>query len=221
MIEKLFRRGWTTPGLKPAVFGLCLVPAVWLGWDAATGQLGANPIEAAVRRTGFWALNFLLISLAVTPARRLPGGNRLILFRRMLGLFAFFYAGVHLLTYVGLDQFFAVRDIVKDVIKRPFITVGMASFLLLVPLAVTSTNRMIARLGGARWRMLHRLVYVIGIGVVVHYFWLVKADIRLPVVYAGLVAALLGMRVRLADVSAFARLGVRDGAGATRWNRGG
>ncbi|HET8760624.1 MAG TPA: protein-methionine-sulfoxide reductase heme-binding subunit MsrQ [Nitrospiria bacterium] len=198
MVRTFFKNGWMTPWIKPAVFGICLFPLVWLAWDGVTGHLGANPIEAVVRRTGVWAINFLLISLAVTPARRLPGGNRLIAFRRMLGLFAFFYAGVHLMTYVGLDQFFAVQDIVKDVIKRPFITIGMASFILLVPLAVTSTNRMIARLGGARWRMLHRLVYVIGIGGVLHYFWLVKADIRSPLIYAGLLAALLGARVWIA-----------------------
>ncbi|MEW6683377.1 MAG: protein-methionine-sulfoxide reductase heme-binding subunit MsrQ [Nitrospirota bacterium] len=198
MNKRLFRNGWTTPGIKPAVFGLCLVPLLWLVWDGVSGNLGANPIETAVRRTGVWALNFLLISLAVTPARRLPGCSRLILFRRMLGLFAFFYGCLHLMMYVGVDQFFAVEDIVKDVIKRPFITVGMASFVLLIPLAVTSTNRMIARLGGARWRRLHRLVYLIGIGGVLHYFWLVKADIRSPLIYAGLLVALLGARMYLA-----------------------
>jgi sulfoxide reductase heme-binding subunit YedZ len=198
MIKGLFKQGWMTPWIKPAVFGLCLIPLVWLAWDGVTGRLGANPVEAVVRRTGVWAINLLLISLAITPARRLPGGSRLIVFRRMLGLFAFFYAGLHLMTYVGLDQFFAVRDIVKDVVKRPFITIGMASFVLLVPLAVTSTNRMIARLGGARWRMLHRLAYVIAIGGVLHYFWLVKADIRSPLLYAGFLALLLGARVWIA-----------------------
>lgn len=183
------------PALKPSVFAVCLFPLGWLLWNGVTGGLGANPIEATVRRTGFWTLTFLLITLAVTPARRLPGASGLTRLRRMLGLFAFFYACLHAVSYVGVDQFFAIKEIAKDIAKRPFITVGFVSFVLLVPLAVTSTDAMIRRLGGRRWRRVHRLVYLIAVGGVVHYFWLVKADVRQPVIYGGLVAVLLGVRL--------------------------
>lgn len=184
-----------TQRVRSAVVVLCLTPLVWLTWATLADRLGANPIEELVRWTGIWALNFLLISLAVTPLRKIPGWNALVTYRRMLGLMAFFYVCVHLSTYVGIDQFFAVDDIVKDVIKRPFITVGMVSFVLLIPLAVTSTDAMIRRLGGRRWRALHRLVYLIGIGGVVHYLWLVKADLRPPLIYAALLAVLLVSRL--------------------------
>jgi methionine sulfoxide reductase heme-binding subunit len=164
-------------------------------WDTITDHLGANPIEAITRQTGTWTLRFLLISLAVTPGRRLSGWNSMIRFRRMLGLFAFFYAGLHFLTYIWLDQFFVVEDIAKDVIERPFITVGFLGFAILIPLAVTSTAKMIKRLGGKRWQLLHRLVYASAVAGVLHYLWLVKADVRLPLIYGSLLAVLLGYRL--------------------------
>jgi sulfoxide reductase heme-binding subunit YedZ len=181
--------------LKPGVFVACLVPLAAVAWKAMTGNLGANPIEAITDQTGIWTLRFVLITLAVTPLRRLTGWNRVIQLRRMLGLFAFFYGSLHFVTYVWLDQFFLVEEIMADVMQRPFITVGFLSFVLLLPLAVTSTTKMITRLGGKWWQRLHRLVYVIAIGGVVHYLWLVKADMQPPLMYGGLVAMLLGYRV--------------------------
>ncbi|MDH5512970.1 MAG: sulfoxide reductase heme-binding subunit YedZ, partial [Gammaproteobacteria bacterium] len=158
-------------------------------------DLGANPIETLNRYTGDWVLRFLMITLTVTPLRRLTGWNGLLRYRRMLGLFAFFYACLHFLSYVWLDQFFALSEILRDVAKRPYITVGFTSFLMLIPLAVTSTSGMIRRLGAKRWQQLHRLVYFIGIGGVVHFLWLVKSDLREPLVYAAILALLLGFRI--------------------------
>ena len=186
---------WKPSLLKAGVFAACLVPLGILGWNGLTHNLGANPIDEVTDQTGIWTLRLLLITLAVTPARRLTGWNRVIQLRRMLGLFAFFYAVVHFLTYLWLDQFFALGDIIADVKDRPFITVGFTSFVLLIPLAVTSTTAMIKRLGGKWWQRLHRLVYVIGIGGVVHYLWLVKADTQLPLIYGSLLAILLAYRV--------------------------
>lgn len=180
--------------LKPLLFLLCLLPLARLGWLGLSMGLGANPIEFITRSTGTWTLVFLLITLSVTPLRRLTGRNELIRFRRMLGLFAFFYACLHFTTYIWLDQFFDLQAIVKDVFKRPFITLGFASFLLLIPLALTSTHAMQRRLK-RRWQQLHRLVYLIAIGGVVHYWWLVKKDITQPLIYALLLAVLLGFRV--------------------------
>lgn len=181
--------------IKPLVFMLCLVPLVWLGVDAYGDRLGANPIESITHSTGTWTLVFLLITLSVTPLRRLTGINALIRLRRMLGLYAFFYACLHVVTYFWLDQFFDWPAIVKDIIKRPFITVGFFAFVLLIPLAVTSTNAMVKRLGGRRWQLLHRLVYVIAIAGVVHYLWLVKKDLTQPLIYAAVLAVLLGYRL--------------------------
>lgn len=189
------QKPWRQRVIKASVAVTCLVPVVLLAWNTLTDNLGANPIEEITRQTGRWTLRFLLITLAVTPARRLSGWNGLIRLRRMVGLFAFFYASLHFVTYVWLDQFFVVEDILKDVIKRPFITVGFISFVLLIPLAATSTNKMIRRLGGRWWQHLHRLVYVTAIGGVVHYLWLVKADMQQPLIYATLVAILLGYRL--------------------------
>ena len=186
---------WKVTGLKVGVFGACLSPLVVLTWQALTGNLGANPIDEITDQTGIWTLRFLLITLAVTPARRLTGWNRLIQFRRMLGLFAFFYGSLHFVTYIWLDQFFLVEEIIADVMQRPFITVGFASFVLLIPLAVTSTTAMIKRLGGKWWQRLHRLVYAIAIGGVVHYLWLVKADIREPLIYGSILGILLAYRL--------------------------
>jgi methionine sulfoxide reductase heme-binding subunit len=182
---------WKRPWLKVGVFGACLSPLVVLAYQALTHNLGANPIDEITDQTGIWTLRLLLITLAVTPARRLTGWNRLIQLRRMLGLFAFFYGSLHFLTYIWLDQFFVFEDIIADVMERPFITVGFASFTLLIPLAITSTTAMIKRLGGKWWRRLHRLVYAIAIGGVVHYLWLVKADIQQPLLYGGILAVLL------------------------------
>src|SRR5215813_8214471 len=180
--------------LKVLVFVACLIPLGLLGWDGYAGNLGANPIETITRSTGSWTLIFLFITLVVTPLRRLFGWNHVIKFRRMLGLFAFFYACLHFATYFWLDQFFDLRAIVKDVVKRPFITVGFTSFVLLIPLAVTSTAGMIRRLG-KRWQQLHRLIYVAAIAGVIHFYWLVKADIRRPLQYGGVLAILLGYRL--------------------------
>jgi sulfoxide reductase heme-binding subunit YedZ len=184
------KRSW----LKVGVFGACLSPLVVLAWQALTHNLGANPIDEITDQTGIWTLRLLLITLAVTPARRLTGWNRLIQLRRMLGLLAFFYGCLHFLTYIWLDQFFVIEDIIADVMERPFITVGFASFALLIPLAVTSTTAMIKRLGGKWWQRLHRLVYAIAIGGVIHYLWLVKADIQQPLLYGGILAVLLVYR---------------------------
>ncbi len=180
---------------KPLVFALCLTPLAWLAWLAWTAGLGANPIEATNRFLGDWALRFLLITLAVTPVRGLTGWVVLIRFRRMLGLFAFTYVVLHLSSYLVLDQFFDWREIWTDIVKRWYITVGMTSFVLLVPLAVTSTKGMVKRLGAKRWKKLHRLVYLVGCGGVFHFYMMVKADVREPLIYAAVLALLLGYRV--------------------------
>ncbi len=181
--------------LKPVIFAASLGPVAWLAWAGWAHRLGANPIETITHETGLWTLRFLVLTLAVTPLRRLTGWNELVRFRRMLGLFAFFYGSLHLLTYVWLDQFFDWHGIVKDVAKRPFITAGFSAYMLLVPLALTSTAGMIRRLGGRAWRRLHRLVYVAAAFGVVHYWWLVKADIRQPRNYALMLGVLLGARL--------------------------
>lgn len=180
--------------LKALAFVACLIPLGLLGWDAYTDNLGANPIEVITRDTGSWTLIFLLATLSVTPVRRISGWQWLIKLRRMLGLYAFFYASLHFTTYFWLDQFFDFAEIVKDVMKRPFITVGFLSFALLIPLALTSTSGMIRRLGRS-WQQLHRLSYAIAIGGVIHFLWLVKADIRRPLIYGFALALLLAYRL--------------------------
>ena len=172
-----------------------LVPLVLLLWDVYRKQVGANPLEFVTRTTGMLTLVFLLISLAVTPLRRITGLNWLTRFRRMLGLFAFFYGSLHLMTYVAFDRFFHLTTIPADVYKRPFIAVGMSAFLLMLPLAITSTDKMVKRLGGKRWMRLHRIVYFSGIAGVLHYYLLVKSDVRLPMTFAFLLAVLLGFRI--------------------------
>jgi len=183
--------------LKVMVFLLCLLPLGKLGLEIfglAGLSLGANPIEELIHRLGKWGLNFLLITLAVTPLRKLTGLNGLIRFRRMLGLFAFFYVLMHFLTYAGLDQRFDIPVIVEDIIERPYITIGISALLLLLPLAITSTNGMMRRLG-RRWQKLHRLVYVIaGLGVW-HFYWQVKKDILEPSIYIAILTVLLGYRI--------------------------
>ncbi|HJR08036.1 MAG TPA: protein-methionine-sulfoxide reductase heme-binding subunit MsrQ [Pyrinomonadaceae bacterium] len=171
-----------------------LVPATLLAWDAYHRKLGANPIEFATRATGVLTLVFLFVTLAVTPLRKFTGANWVIKLRRQVGLYAFFYGCLHLLTYVWFDKFFGAREIVEDVYNRPFITIGMASFLMLVPLAATSTNASIKRLGGKRWAKLHKLTYVAAIGGVVHYYMGVKADTTIPILFAVVLAVLLGYR---------------------------
>lgn len=181
--------------LKPAVFLLCLAPLVVLAADAFGGNLSANPIDDITDATGTWTLRLVLATLAVTPLRRILGWNFLGRVRRMLGLFTFFYAFLHFLTYAWLDQFFDPGAILADIPKRPFILAGFTAFVLFIPLAVTSTAGWVRRLGGKRWRMLHRLVYVSAVAGVVHYLWLVKADLRAPLIYGAILALLLGYRV--------------------------
>ena len=180
--------------IKPAVFVLALVPAVWLAAGLVRGTLGANPAEALQLETGIWALRFLLASLAVTPLRRLTGWNRLIQYRRMIGLFAFFYASLHLLTYIVLDRYFELAGILEDIVKRPYITAGMAAFVLMIPLALTSTKGWIRRLGRS-WQTLHRLVYFSAAAASLHFLWKVKVMIGEPVYYAGILFVLLGFRL--------------------------
>ena len=181
--------------VKAPVFVAALGPLLWLVWAAFTDNLGANPIDAITDETGTWTLRFLVLTLLVTPLRRWSGWNAAVRFRRMLGLFAFFYGSLHFLTYLVLDQFFAFDEIVKDIAKRPFITVGFSAFVLMLPLALTSTTGWIRRLGGRRWQALHRLVYASAVLGTLHYWWLVKADTARPLRYALIVGLLLGVRV--------------------------
>ncbi len=185
----------TVRRIKPWVFVACLVPLGWLLWRGATGALTANPIEDITHRTGDWALRFLLLTLAITPLRRVLGWSSLASYRRMLGLFAFFYAALHLSTYLVLDFFFAFDLIFDDIVERRYVTAGFTGFVLMLPLALTSNTSMIRRLGGARWRRLHRLVYPAAVAGVVHYLWLVKIDITPPLVYAAVLTLLLGVRL--------------------------
>lgn len=184
----------TLPLLKPAVFAVCLIPLSQLAYRAYSEDLGANPIDTITRFTGSWSLIFLLTSLAVTPLRRISKWNELIKFRRMLGLFAFFYALLHFSTFVGLDHFFNFQAIGKDILKRPYVTAGFTAFVIMIPLALTSSAAMIRRLG-KRWQQLHRLVYVAAIAGVIHFYWLVKSDIRRPAQYGAVLAVLLGYRL--------------------------
>lgn len=188
-------RTWMSWVIKPFVFLSCLSPLVILGWEAYTDNLSANPIDDITDATGTWTLRFLLMTLTVTPVRRFTGWNSLIQLRRMIGLFAFFYVCMHFLTYLWLDQFFEFEDIIRDVSKRPFITAGFSAFVLLIPLAITSARKMIRWLGGRRWNALHKLIYLAAICGVIHYLWLVKADKQRPLIYAGLLAILLGYRL--------------------------
>lgn len=180
---------------KFVVFLLCLAPIIWLLAAAFTDNLSANPIKDITEATGVWTLRFLLITLCITPIRKFTKWNDVIKYRRMLGLFAFFYGFLHFLTYAWLDQFFSVPDILQDVYKRPFITAGFLGFMVMLPLAITSTKKWIVRLGGKQWQLLHRLTYVSAIAGVVHYLWLVKADTQRPLTYGLLVTALLGYRL--------------------------
>ena len=204
--------------LKPLVFLASLGPAAWLVWATVTGNLSVNPLSDVTNETGVWALRFICITLAITPVRRLTGWHPLIRFRRMTGLFAFFYGTLHFLIYVIADRFAGLDfpdgfvawstarnlavSVIGDIYQRPFITIGFTTLMLLLPLAVTSTAGWIRRLGGKRWQALHRLVYVAGITGVVHYWWLVKADISRPQIYALIVGTLLAFRVYRSRVRA-------------------
>jgi len=197
---------------KPAAFIAALLPVAWIIWAFQTGALSANPLSDVTNETGVWTLRFVCLTLAITPLRRLTGWNVVIRFRRMIGLFAFFYGCLHFLIYIVADRFASLIDfpdgivawstfrnllaaIAEDVYKRPYITVGFTALLLMAPLALTSTAGSIRRLGGKRWQALHRLVYATAIGGVIHYWWLVKADVSRPQIYAVVVALLLGFRV--------------------------
>lgn len=213
--------------VKPVVFVAALGPVCWLTWAGLTGNLSANPLSDLTNETGLWALRFLCVSLAITPVRRLTGWNQIALFRRMMGLYAFFYGSLHFLVYTIVDRFAGLdfpdgivawstvanlaASVGDDIYKRPFITIGFTAVMLMLPLAITSTNGWIKRLGGKRWAALHRLAYAAGIAAVLHYYWLVKADVRSPLLYAAILALLLGARVywaRMTSAAAAARSAV-------------
>jgi len=180
--------------LKPLVFLVCLGPLATLAWKVTQQNLGANPVDVITRSTGKWTLTLLLITLAISPLRKLSGMPWLIRFRRMLGLFAFFYGSLHLTTYVWLDKFFDVQAMLHDIAKRKFITAGMTAWACMLPLAITSTTGWIRRLGGKRWQKLHRLIYLSAAAGVIHFTWLVKADFRRPLTYGAVLAVLLAYR---------------------------
>lgn len=172
-----------------------IVPLTLLGWDAFWGRLGANPVEFFLRTTGILTLVFLIVTLSVTPLRKIFGWNSLIKYRRMLGLYSFFYVCLHFSTYIIFDRGLNLLGTAGDIIQRPFVAIGMASFFMMIPLAVTSTNGWVKRLGGKRWAKLHKLTYLIGIGGVVHYWMIVKSDVFYPAVFGIIMAVLLGYRV--------------------------
>jgi sulfoxide reductase heme-binding subunit YedZ len=180
--------------LKLVVFLACLGPALVLTWKGFHELLGANPIDVITRTTGRWTLTFLLVTLAITPLRKLSGLTWLIRFRRMVGLFAFFYGTLHLMTYVWLDKFFDVHAMLHDIAKRRFITAGMTAWTLMLPLALTSTSGWIRRMGGKNWQRLHRLIYLSATAGVIHFIWLVKADLRRPLTYGAILLSLLLIR---------------------------
>lgn len=180
---------------KPLLFVACAIPLLVLASRAFAGTLGPNPVEAITHFTGEWALRILLLTLAVTPLRKLTGANSLVRLRRMLGLYAYFYACLHLLTYVWLDAFFSLAYIWDDIAKRRYITIGFAAFCLLTPLAITSTNAMVRRLGARRWQQLHRLGYAAAFAAILHFLWLVKADLREPLLYLAIFIVLMLARV--------------------------
>jgi methionine sulfoxide reductase heme-binding subunit len=190
-VNSILTSKWT----KVPIFLLCLVPLGVLVWQGFHDNLTADPIAYLTHKTGDWTLRFLVITLAITPLRKLLRMPQLIRFRRMMGLFAFFYVCLHFSIWIGLDHFFNWPEMWKDVLKRRFITVGFTGFLLLIPLAITSTAGWIRRLGGRRWQMLHRLIYVTAVLGVIHYYWLVKSDVRKPLFYGFLVGILLAWRL--------------------------
>ena len=187
-------RRWTIL-FKVVVWILCVSPVTLLAWKGTHDQLGANPLSEITLSTGHWTLYLLLITLAISPLRKITGLNWIIRYRRLVGLFAFFYGCLHLMTYLWFDKFFDVQEIVKDIYKRPFITAGLTAWTLMLPLALTSTTASIRWLGGKRWQMLHRLIYASAIAGVVHFWWLVKRDLRRPELMAAILTLLLGMRI--------------------------
>ena len=182
---------WT----KVVLFLLCLEPVLELAWRAYRSELTLNPIEYITHDTGDWTIRFLLFTLTITPLRLLTNQPQLTRFRRMLGLFAFFYGSLHFMTWLGLDKFFDLKEMWADVVKRRFITAGMTGYALMIPLAVTSTAGWVRRLGFKRWQLLHRLIYFSALAGVIHYYWLVKSDVRLPLMYAGIWAVLMVFRL--------------------------
>lgn len=185
----------TVERLKLALLLLGLYPLASLVWLGFTDGLGADPVEFIRRRTGTWTLDFLILTLAITPLRRLTGWHWLVRLRRMFGLYAFFYAAIHVVTYLWLDQLFDAAEIWRDIVKRPLIAAGFLSFVLMIPLAATSTDRMVRRIGGRRWQRLHRAVYLVAIAGVLHFWWLVKLDYTRPLVYSAVIGALLAVRI--------------------------
>jgi sulfoxide reductase heme-binding subunit YedZ len=181
--------------LKTALWLACLAPLTRLTYKGLTGGLGANPIEFITLSTGTWTLVLILSTLSITPLRRITGLNWLIRLRRPIGLFAFFYGCLHFTTYIWLDKFFDLHDMIKDVAKRPFITAGFFAFLLMIPLASTSTTTAVRKMGGKNWQWLHRLIYITGIAAVVHFWWKVKADHRVPAIYGAILITLLLARL--------------------------
>ena len=181
--------------IKASAFLVALLPFAWLAWGAFTGGLGTNPIEKLTRDTGWWCLILLLATLALTPLRKLAGLHWVLRLRRMLGLYSFFYGALHFTTFIWFDHWFDLMEMFKDVVKRPFITVGFVGFVLMLPLAFTSTNAMVRRLGGRSWQRLHRLAYAVPALGVLHYWWLVKADISQPLIFGTLLSLLLGLRL--------------------------
>jgi methionine sulfoxide reductase heme-binding subunit len=186
-MHKLLISKWS----KAGVFLICLLPLALLVWRGLHHGLTANPIEFITHATGDWTLRFIIFTLCITPFRKLLALPDLIRYRRMLGLFAFFYGCLHFTTYIWLDKFFDLKEVWKDIAKRPYITVGFLAFVLLIPLAITSTAGWIRRLGGRRWQMLHRAIYISAVAGVIHYYWLVKSAVLRPLAYGAIVAALL------------------------------
>jgi sulfoxide reductase heme-binding subunit YedZ len=221
--------------VKPLVFVAALGPVAWLTWAGLTGNLSVNPLSDLTNETGVWALRFLCVSIAITPLRRLTGWNWVIRFRRMIGLYAFFYGTLHFLVYTIADRFAGLdfpdgivssttvrklaASVGEDIYKRPFITIGFTTLMLLLPLAVTSTAGWIRRLGGKRWNALHRLVYVAAMTAVIHYYWLVKADVSRPIIYAAIVAVLLGFRAYWSRVKAMSAARTRQQPAGIRSRR--
>jgi len=192
-MNKLLSSRWT----KAALFVLCLVPFLLLLWRFHKDDLGANPVETITHGTGDWTIRFVLITLCVTPLRRLLNLPKLARFRRMLGLFAFFYGVLHFTTWLWLDKAFDLGDMWKDILKRRFITVGMLGLILMIPLGITSTAGWVRRLGFQRWQLIHRLIYFTALAGVIHYYWLVKSDVRLPLMYGGILTLLMLYRFNM------------------------
>lgn len=190
-MNRILANKWT----KVPVFLLCLVPAGIIVWEGFHGDWGPNPTQFLEHATGDWILRFLAITLTVTPLSKIAGLKQLVRFRRMLGLFAFFYAFIHFSLYLGLDQVLDFHGVWADVMKRKYITVGFTGFVLMIPLAITSTAGMVRRMGYRRWQMLHRAIYVSAVAGVIHFYWLVKSDVHLPLIYAAIMAVLLGWRL--------------------------